>query len=133
MHMQNFGTGLKLIGALLPIAYCGWMVWYFTDMGGLDNPLISQELKPTIIGLGIIGLLFVVGFVFKLRGAFRRPGSGENGGDPSSKIASRSDEPDSPPDADAMIARYLARRDAEGPAPAAVARPAAASFGRRRI
>jgi len=99
-------------------------------MGGLDNPLICDELSSTIYGLGFVGLLFVVGFAFQVRRAFKRPRSGD-GGDPSRPAASLCEAglDDGNPDADSMIARYLAKRSESGPEPA-VSRPTA-SFGRR--
>lgn len=121
--MQGLRTGIGLVGALLPIAYCGWMVWYFADIGGWDEPVISSELRPTIIGLSLVGLLFVALLAFRARRLFARPQPPDGGGDPGDGS-----------DADAMIARYLAGRAATeaGPAPAPPPsnRPPA-SFGRR--
>ena len=115
-------SGPGLVGALLPVAYCAGLVWYFADMGGWDNPLISQELRPTILGLAIIGLVFVIVFGFRLRRLFGSSGPPDDGtGDGDA------------PDADAMIARYLAERAAPQPRPLPPVGPKPpATFGRRR-
>ncbi len=139
--MQSWRTAIGLIGAALPVAYCVGMVWYFADLGGWDDPVLSTELQPTIIGLGIVGFLFVLGLAWRIRRAFggsapRGPAGGAGGGrafDPG-----EGDTADNS-DTDAMIARYLAERDGgDAPRPAAPARPAAArsagaSFGRRGL
>ena len=140
--MQSARNVISLVAGLLPIAYCGGLIWYFTDMGGLSDPMLSQELRPTILGLAIVGFIFIAFFAWRVW-------RGMSGGDPS---GGESEPPVVPPregrgfvsaldqeddvdhsDADAMIARYLAQRatpagehasPVEGPA-----RPA--TFGRR--
>lgn len=131
---MNFRTGLAVAGGLIPIAYCGGLVWYFTDMGGLSDPLLSKELTPTILGLALVELLFVFGFGYRFRRFFKRPPSpgGEDGHPPA--MPYDGGEQDADAATDAMIARYLAQRETTAPvAPAASAAPAspAATFGRR--
>lgn len=162
--MHQVRTGLGLIGAIIPIAYCGGMIWYFVDMGGWDDPFISKGLQPTILGLGIVGLIFVVLLGFQIRRVARTTGSGGDDDGPSSPafgadhpmppprrsdgaappkrrdngpaLASlRDDGPPTDAEADAMIARYLAQRDAAPAASAPVARSlqGKTSFGRRGL
>jgi hypothetical protein len=68
-------------------------------------------LGPTLLGLGTIGLLFCIVLIVKLVRMFARPRSPGSGG---------RNGPDAPPDdgedgfdADAVVARYMARRSAE--------------------
>lgn len=133
--MQSLRKWIGLVGALLPVLYCGGMVWYFTDMGGWDDPFVSEGLRPTIIGLSVVGLLFAIGLGFKIHRAFGAspPDAGAGG---SRSAAGPDDVTGVGGDADAMIARYLAQRDAasspNGP-PAMRPGPGRAptSFGRR--
>ncbi len=134
--MASLRTGLGLVGALVPVLYCGGLVWYFTDLGGWGDPFVSEQLRPTIIGLSIVGLLCAIGFGFKLNRAFasRRPGAG---GEPPPGPPRSGDGDNGDSDADAMIARYLAQRAASDPAAAIPARrpgpvKASVSFGRRQ-
>lgn len=100
----------KLILAFLPIAYCGWLLFYFLGQGGVNDGPVADGLGPTVIGLGVVGLLFCIPLVFKLI----RLVVTTRGPEPDA------DRPDIPApkeessfDADAVIARYLARKQAE--------------------
>lgn len=137
--MRNWRAGLGVAGAVLPVIYCVVLVWYFADMGGWDNPMLAEQLRPTIIGLSIVGLGFMAFLGFRLRRFLAPPGSpsapGGGGGSP--------DDPRPEGDearhaaTDAMIARYLAARDAgAAPSPLHPAMPSEAApgvtFGRRQ-
>lgn len=122
---------VSILGTIGAIVYCGWLLHHFFDVGGSWEGAKEIGLGPTIIGLGAIALIFVLVFFFKLARLFRTPGPGDSAGP----------RHPSPPDddgfdADAVVARYLARHadTAERPAMAADAerRPAApGGFGRR--
>jgi len=118
--MQNFKSIRGVIGALIPVLYCGGLLYYFLDVAGSVQEAEEIGLGPTVLGLSAVGLLFSIPLILKVLRLFRRlrpPGS--NGGD---------DDDNGGFDADAAIARYLARRSAEEaavPAP----RPAPQSGG----
>ncbi|MFT3809865.1 MAG: hypothetical protein QM698_08090 [Micropepsaceae bacterium] len=136
--MQSARNAISLIAGLLPIAYCGGLIWYFTDKGGLSDPLLSKELQPTIVGLAFAGFVFIAFFAWRIwRG---RSGGGSDDGAGSSPQKGRGfvsaleqgDDADHS-SADAMIARYLAQRSTpqgahESPVEAP---PRGATFGRR--
>jgi hypothetical protein len=118
--MSSAKTVVGLIGALVPIAYCGGLVWYFTQGNELTGP-VGQGLGPTVLGLGAVGLLFCIPLVFKLMklAAPARP-------DPNKpRDGADEEEAGSGFDADAALARYLARKAAAGgEVPVAAAAPA---------
>ena len=124
-----------MIGALVPILYCGYLLYYFLDISGSVEEAKVDGLGPTLMGLAVVGLLFCIPFLVKIVRLFkgpRSPGAGGNGG------------PDAPTgdggfDADAVIARYMARQSAQA-APSSPAAPPASggrgpvgrpSFGRK--
>jgi hypothetical protein len=129
------GAG-ALIAALVPIAYCGAMVYYFMNVGGGSvQGVTAMGLGPTVLGLGALGLLFMVPLVVKLvRLTTTSPPA--KGAKP--RFANMPVEEEAF-DADAALARYLARK-AEGgeefqpvaaeesDAPATTVRP---TFGRK--
>ncbi len=134
--MESARKWVSLLAGLLPIAYCGGLVWYFTDMGGLNNPILSQELKPTIIGLALVGLVFIAMFAFRVWRANSGPGSdtGEPGEPKPRGFVSALDQDDDVDhsNADAMIARYLAQRSTPtGTHESPIEAPRGATFGRR--
>jgi hypothetical protein len=118
-----------VIGALVPIIYCGSLLYYFLDLGGSFRDVEAMGLGPTVLGLATVGLLFCIPLVIKIVRIFaglRPPGSGGTAHDGEF-------------DADAVIARYMARRSAED-APCTPAAPPAnkdggaarrAGFGRK--
>jgi hypothetical protein len=115
---------LGWIGALLPVAYCLGFVYYFqSNFGGFEGAM-AIGLGPTMLGLGGIGLLFCLPLVFKIVRLAAGPGKPAPGYE-----AKAEEEPAF--DADAALARYMARK-ASGeivPPPAPVeARP---TFGRK--
>lgn len=134
--MQSWRDRIGLLGALVPIVWFAWLIWYFIDMGGLSDPFLSEELRPTIFGLAILELILVVVLGWRVRRVvFRMPPDDESGR-PNRHTPRGPDESGSSAETDAMIARYLAQRNE--PAPAAVAPDAApkgarpsVSFGRR--
>ncbi len=127
---------LGVIGALLPIIYCGGLIYYFLDLTGSVREADTIGLGPTLIGLTVVGLLFCIPLIVKIVRIFlgpRSPGpSGRGGQDASTRDGKDGFDPD------AAVARYLAQRSAETapgtpPAPPAhesgpATRP---SFGRK--
>jgi hypothetical protein len=100
-------SGWGLIGALLPILYCGGLIYYFLDLSGSFHEADQDGLGPTVLGLAAVGLLFCVPLLVKIIRLFakpRPPGSCDGPDGPSE---------DDTTDADAIIARYRARQAAE--------------------
>jgi len=126
----------KVILAFLPVAYCGWLLFYFLNQGGLNDSAVADGLGPTVIGLGLVGLLFCIPLVFKLIRLVVTPRGPKS--DASRPDLSEPSE-ESGFDADAALARYMARKQAaaEGlPSSAPAAAPAGEvpqrpSFGRK--
>ncbi len=134
--MRSGWTWVSLAGAFLPVAYCAALIWYLMDLGGWDHPVLSKELQPTIIGLGLVGLFFSAWFGFKIWRTFSADRTLPPGGGARPALASGDVVNEADPDTDAMIARYLAMRSADETAkqPAAdQTMPAKGSvtFGRR--
>ena len=132
--MQTLKSVYGVARAVVPIGYCGYLLYYFLDVGGSAEEAWDIGLGPTLLGLGVVALLFCVPLFFKIKRLFRSlhlpwpggPADDENGNDDDGGAA-----------ADAAIARYLARKAAEEaaapPRPAQqrggpAARP---SFGRK--
>ena len=129
--MRTLKPAFGVIGALMPVLYCGSLLYYFFDVSGSVEGAQELGLGPTLIGLGAGGLLFCAPLIIKLMRIFRAPRApGSGGGGPK-------DDPDDGFDADAAIARYMAQRSAQGASPSPAARPAqsgggpARGFGRR--
>jgi len=124
--MRSVKMVFGIVGALVPIAYCGGLVWYFMRGNTLEGP-VGQGLGPTVLGLGAIGLLFCIPLVFKLLKLAAPPKP-----EPGARVAD--EEPASSFDADAALARYLARKAAAGgeipPMPAPAPR---GGFGRKAV
>lgn len=119
-----FGVG----SALLPILYGAGLLYYFLDLSGSVQEAEVIGLGPTVLVLGVVGLLFSIPLIIRvvrLVGRARARGPDD-------------DEPDTGRtiDADAAIARYKARqaeeRDSSPVAPPPPRTPAPRSgFGRR--
>lgn len=134
--MRTVRSFFGLAGAVVPIVYCGGLLYYFADVQKWMGGALGKALGPTMLGLGAIGLLFLVVLLLRIRrlvGGPRAPKSGVGG----RAVEGLPDEP-SDFDPDAALARYLARRSAGSPgaaspgAPLGSGRPAGqAGFGRR--
>jgi hypothetical protein len=135
--MRSLKSVFGVSGALMPVIYCGGLLYYFIDLSESMDEATKSGLGPTELGLGAVGLLFCIPLLVKVVrffGKLRSPASSGRG-DPDA--STKDDEKGF--DADAVLARYMARQSAEvSPgAPAAppaheggeaVSRP---SFGRR--
>src|SRR5438105_838334 len=105
--MRAMKNWIGLIGALLPVLFCGGFLLYFSKVRGAFGGLVDRELGPTMVGLGAFFLLFLVLFLVKLW-RFSRPPASSSG--PGGRAAAPEEAPHSDFDADAALARYLARR-----------------------
>lgn len=128
--MRSVKLAFGIVFALVPIIYCGTLFFYFLDTAGSVQDAVGIGLGPTLLGVGAIGVLFCIPVAWKILRALHTPRT--RAASPASRA------PDEPAfDADAALARYLARKSAEaegttqpssaGPAPT---RPA---FGRKGI
>ena len=120
--MRTSKNWFGLVGALLPVLFCGGLLLYFNNVRGAFGGLLDGQLGPTMFGLGVFFMLFLVVFLLKLWKLA--------GGAPASSPGARADAAlqaeQSDFDADAALARYLSRRD--GPT---ATRPPPGSFGRK--
>lgn len=124
--MRTMKLTFGLIAAAIPVIYCGGFLLYFGGVRSAFGGMVDSQLGPTMIGLGAIGLVFLILFVLKilrLFGGKAAPAAG--GGGPVDQAPK--DEP-SDFDPDAAIARYLAKRP---PGPRGPASPFAAHEGGR--
>jgi len=121
----RFGVrAFKLILSLLPLLYIGGMLYYLTGFKGWDNGPLASGLGPTVLGLGALGLLVSVWLLARLLRSVLAPG-----GVTVRKGEMVAQEPAF--DADAALARYMARKEAglvEPPPEENIPRPV---FGRK--
>jgi hypothetical protein len=138
--MQTARSWFGAIGGLIPVLFFGGLFFYLSSVNNAFYGLLDGALGPTRIGVGGLALLFFVLFLWRLRRLAAPPAP------PKDKVGDRVDqalaETKSDFDADAAMARYLARRGtgtsapaAAGPSPAfgsgeAPVRPAG-GFGRK--
>lgn len=126
--MGSVKSVFVLVGALIPIAYCAGLAYYFFGVSGNSlQGATAIGLGPTILGLGAIGLLFCVPLLIKLmRLGTPKPSRGK-------PARGSDDDAGEPFDADAALARYMARKAAEGGSPPleSVEPPRPQGFGRR--
>lgn len=115
--MRSFKALFGVAGALVPIGYCGYLLYYFLDLSGSVEEVGNNGLGPTVLGLGVVAALFCIPLLFKIMKLFRGPGSPRSGG--SAPKQDDGDDDDGGAAADAAIARYMARKAAEDAAPAA--------------
>jgi hypothetical protein len=120
----------RAIGAFVPFFYCGGLLIYLIHQGGSLDGAISMGLGPTLLGLAVVDLLFSIPLfvvIFRFFRGTRRPGSDGHGG------PSGPHDGENAFDADAVVARYLARGPAQTtpPAPSPGSAPKPTGFGRR--
>jgi hypothetical protein len=128
--MGSIGSVFRWLAALIPVAYIGFFLWHFMGVGGNSmEGIVGIGLGPTVLGLSIVALLFLIGPLVKLlrvaSGANRVPGASVKVGDDLPATEGF--------DADAAFARYMSKRD-ENPAvveEAASAEPRRPQFGRK--
>ncbi|HKU55121.1 MAG TPA: hypothetical protein VJP60_07135 [Rhizomicrobium sp.] len=122
--MRTFKSVFGAMGAIMPILYCGSLLYYFLDLSGSVEEAKTDGLGPTLLGLGVGGLIFCIPLVFKIVRIFTRPPSPGSGPDAPGR--------DDGFDADAAIARYMAQRSAEAASGSPAARPAHQGGGTAR-
>lgn len=129
--MRSLKSGFGVFGALVPLFYCGSLIYTFVDISGSAQDAGTNGPGPMQLGLGAISLLFCIPLIIKVVRFFARTHAAVAGPAP----ASGDDQGGF--DADAAIARYMAQRPAEAapnvpaprPARGGPARPT--GFGRR--
>ena len=120
--MRTFKSVFGVIGALVPILYCGGLLYYFLDLSGSVQEAKADGLGPTLMGLGAVGLLFCTLLIMRIARIFVGPRSPGSGPDASMHDGEGEFDPD------AAVARYMARRSAEA-APGPPATPPAHESG----
>lgn len=133
--MRTTNNFFGLIGGLLPVLFFGGLFLYLSSVNNAFYGLLDGALGPTRMGIGALTILFALLFLWRLKRAATPP--------PAKVGLSAADggieEVKSDFDADAAMARYLARRGTSEGRPATPAatfggdtpRPPAGSFGRK--
>jgi hypothetical protein len=124
--LGSFKSIFGVAKAVVPVLYCGYLLYYFVDAGGSEQGIWDIGLGPTVIGLAAVGLLFSIPLILKLVRMFKGPRTPKPGGN----TRADDEDDDSGAAADAIIARYLARQAEEAAAPAP--RPAPPGGGPQR-
>lgn len=109
--MQSLKSVFGVLGALVPVVYCGGLIYYFIGNTGSIEDAQALGLGPTLLGLGVVGALFCIPlFVKILRLVFglRAPASSAR-----LRASASAKDGDDEFDPDATIARYMAQRSAE--------------------
>lgn len=113
-----------IVAALLPIVYCGWLIYYFFDgSGGSLEQVDAEGLSPTLLGLGVVGLLLCIPLIYKIIRMINGPRSPRSDGRNGPRTSAGGDD-ETGFDADAVVARYMSQRAAEA-APGAPTAPSA--------
>lgn len=132
--MRSAKTVFGIVGALVPLVYCGALFFYFLRVGGSPEGVAGIGLGPTVLGLGAIGVLFCIPLILRIvkavAGSPRKPEPDISTG---ARTAAPGSEPESSFDADAALARYMAKKASglvEAPPVEPGVRPA---FGRKGL
>lgn len=97
----------KAVLGVIPVIWFAGLAIYFYRVNQAMGGIATQQLMPTIIGLGAVSLLLSIPIIIKLV----RLASG-TAAKPKAPKAPGSTEPPSDFDADAVIARYLEKKAA---------------------
>ena len=119
--MRSWKAIFGVAGALVPILYFGYLLYYFLDVSGSVKEAWNIGLGPTVLGLTVVVLLFCIPLIWKFMKTFsgpRWPGSASRPNAPPGHGGDDDDDEDGSR-ADAIVARYLAQRSAEATVPAA--------------
>jgi len=131
--MQTAKNWFGLIGALIPVLFFGGMFLYFGGVNDASYGLFDSALGPTRLGLGALTGFFLLLFLWRLSRLSRPPSAPKTVGRADAEI----EEGKSDFDADAAMARYLARRNGDTSVPRGAGftppadRPPPGSFGRK--
>jgi hypothetical protein len=120
--MQTSKNWFGLVGAALPVLICGGFLLYFNNVRGAFGGLIDGQIGPTMFGIGVFFILFLVLFLVKL---WKRAGTPPASPIARAEAALETERNDF--DADAAFARYMSRRGDTPP----LVRPPPGSFGRK--
>lgn len=120
--MRTLKSVYAVARAVVPIGYCGYLLYYFLGVSGSVDNAWDIGLGPTLLGLAVVALLFCVPLYFKIMRLFGGPRWPRPGDRPNPPPGHGDDEDGF--DADAAIARYLARKAQEESAAATPSRPA---------
>ena len=71
--MRTLKSVFGVIGALVPILYCGGLLYYFIDSSGSLQDAERNGLGPTLLGLGTVGLFFCIPLIVKVVRIFAGP------------------------------------------------------------
>lgn len=124
--MRTTKSIFGLIGVAIPVLFCGGLLLYFNGVRNSFGGLVDGALGPTMLGLGAIGLLFLIPLLLKiirLLGGKGAPAAGGGGADETPREEASDFDPD------AALARYMARRSSGAHEDAKPVRRAV--FGRR--
>ena len=110
--MRRTKNWFGLVGALLPVLFCGGLLLYLNNVRGAFGGLLDNQLGPTMFGLGAFFVLFLLLFLVKL---WRTAGGAPGASSPGARADAAVDAARSDFDADAAFERYMARRDAAPP------------------
>lgn len=122
--MGSFKSVFGVFGALLPVVYCGSLLYYFLDLSGSMDEAVTNGLGPTVVGLGAVGLLCCIPLLIKVVGMF-------SGARARGRASAPTQEPEGEFDADAVLARYMAKQSNAAPAPEGGTPAARTTFGRK--
>jgi hypothetical protein len=132
--MKAAKSWFGVVMALLPVLFFGGMFLYFDGVNNASFGLFESSLGPTRIGLGALTILFALLFLWRLKVAATPP-------PPRASLSTADgaiEEAKSDFDADAAMARYLARRGGDSSSASRAAaftppadRPPPGSFGRK--
>ena len=119
--MEALKPVFGIAGALAAILYFGRLLYYFLDVAGSVEEAEKIGLGPTLLGLAVVGLFFCILLIVRIArfsAGLRSTGSSGRG------------SPDAPThdgqgefDADAAVARYMARRSADAASESPAAPP----------
>jgi hypothetical protein len=134
--MGTFKNAWGIVVGLIPVLYCVGFLIYFTNVEGFTGVPVGNQLGPTIIGLGVVAMLFSIPVILRIARLFRAPPAPANDARRTAEVFA--DAP-SDFDPDAAIARYMAQRaaaesagtpaaDGDSPPP----QPPRPAFGRKR-
>ena len=120
--MHTFKSVFGVLRAIVPVVYCGGLVYFFYDQAGSLQQAEDMGLGPTLLGLSVVGVLLCIPLMISIVRlvAGRRPPSSDGRDGPDSPNGG---DDDSGFDADAVVARYMAQRSAEAAAGPSIAPP----------
>lgn len=101
--MQIFKSLFGVASALGPVVYFAGLAFYFLDQSSSFDDAVTNGLGPTVIGLGALGIFFCVPLLMKIWRLYFDVSR-------SVRSSKRADADDAAFDADAVLARYMAKQ-----------------------